>query len=118
MLQREEAENTLQSFRQVGAGRVGWVGGGRGAAAPHKGAGADLRRSRPAGPQEGGGGEAFVWLEPGPGYKSAAESLGEPIKEKGSSHLLARLKGINGFYGIHPGMQIGALQAGIIARFV
>lgn len=55
---------------------------------------------------------------PGPGYKSAAESLGEPIKEKGSSHLLARLKGINGFYGMHPGMQIGALQAGIIARFV
>lgn len=59
MLQREEAENTLQSFRQVGAGPVGWVGGGRGAAAPHKGAGADLRRSRPAGPQEGGGGEAL-----------------------------------------------------------
>lgn len=59
-----------------------------------------------------------MWLEPGPGYKSAAESLGEPIKEKGSSHLLARLKGINGFYGMHPGMQIGALQAGIIARFV
>lgn len=101
-----------------GCGPCG-VGGGRpGGCGPtqrsRRGSEAEPPRWTPG----GRGGEAFVWLEPGPGYKSAAESLGEPIKEKGSSHLLARLKGINGFYGIHPGMQIGALQAGIIARFV
>lgn len=36
------------------------------------------------------------------------ESLSDPIKVKGG-HLLAWLKGINGFYGIHRGMQIQAL---------
>lgn len=40
--------------------------------------------------------------------QSDVESLSDPIKVK-EGHLLARLKGINGFYGIHCGMQIQAL---------
>lgn len=46
----------------------------------------------------------------GPFYKNRpdVESLSDPIKVKGG-HLLAWLKGINGFYGIHRGMQIQAL---------
>lgn len=112
-----------------GCGRRGEAGGGRGAAAPHKGAAAVLTRSRTVGfrgPQKGGGrplsGLIRVW--PVLQKRSDVESLSEPIKAKGSSHLLAWLKGINGFYGIHRGMQIEALRRvwrqriGIIDPFV
>lgn len=77
MLQREEAESTLQSFRQVGAAAAGrWgrkVGAGLGWAGgwlcPHKG-----RSAQPlvlpvvffrGVPQSGGEGEAIVPLYPG-----------------------------------------------------
>lgn len=41
--------------------------------------------------------------------RSDVESLSDPVKVKGG-HLLAWLNGINGFYGIHHGMQIQALR--------
>lgn len=128
MLQREEAENTLQSFRQVSGG-----GGGRG---PRRWW---LCLGRRVGVQEfaflaqrgfrqfsrkpsvfslGGccslrGGEVNycpALSKSSPFYKKHpnVESLSDPIKVKGG-HLLAWLKGINGFYGIHRGMQIQAL---------
>lgn len=61
---------------------------------------------------EGRGGRNYCLAlsESSPFYKkrSDVESLSDPIKVKGG-HLLAWLKGINGFYGIHRGMQIEAL---------
>lgn len=58
----------------------------------------------------GEGNYCLALSKSGPFYKNRpdVESLSDPIKVKGG-HLLAWLKGINGFYGIHRGMQIQAL---------
>lgn len=51
----------------------------------------------------------FIPVWPAPQKRSDVESLSDPIVVKRRSHLRAGLKGINGFYGIHRGMQIQAL---------
>lgn len=51
----------------------------------------------------------FIPVWPAPQKRSDVESLSDPIVVKRRSHLRVGLKGINGFYGIHRGMQIQAL---------
>lgn len=119
MLQREEAESTLQSFRQVGAAAAGQGGRGVGAGGwlcPHKGCSAQslvlpvvFFRGVP---QSGGRVRLlsrFIPVWPAPQKRSDVESLSDPTVVKRRNHLRFGVKSINGFYGIHRGMQIQAL---------